>query len=324
VLLYENKAKTIGNQPPQVDAGLEQSIVWPSSANLDGTVTDDGLPAPPAAVTITWSKSSGPGDVVFTSPSTEDTSAQFSTPGTYVLQLRADDSELITTDQVIVHVASSGQRVTAGLIALYNFLEGGGTTVHDVSGVGTPLDLTVAQPSNVTWGDVGLSVDSPALISPGGPATKIHGAVVSSNAITVEAWINPANVTQDGPARVVTMSIDQSNRNFTLGQGQYGALPPDVINVRLRTTSTDDDGEPSVTTPAGDITPDLTHVVYTRDSAGNAVVYVNNAQSIVDVVGGSVSNWNSGYPLALANELTGDRPWIGTLHLVAFYNRSLV
>ena len=37
-----------GNQSPTVDAGPNQTIVFPGSAILDSTVTDDGQPNPPA------------------------------------------------------------------------------------------------------------------------------------------------------------------------------------------------------------------------------------------------------------------------------------
>ena len=50
------------NQPPSVNAGTDQTITLPAAANLDGTVTDDGLPGP---FTTTWSKFSGPGTVTF-------------------------------------------------------------------------------------------------------------------------------------------------------------------------------------------------------------------------------------------------------------------
>jgi hypothetical protein len=39
------------NSAPVVDAGLDQTITLPAAATLDGTVTDDGLPNPPGAVT---------------------------------------------------------------------------------------------------------------------------------------------------------------------------------------------------------------------------------------------------------------------------------
>ena len=43
------------NQSPVVDAGTDQSISLPNQATLDGTVSDDGFPLPPA-LTTTWSQ----------------------------------------------------------------------------------------------------------------------------------------------------------------------------------------------------------------------------------------------------------------------------
>ena len=65
------------NQAPSVNAGADQTITLPSSATLDGTVTDDGLPNPPATVTTTWSKVSGPGTATFGNASAVDTTASF-------------------------------------------------------------------------------------------------------------------------------------------------------------------------------------------------------------------------------------------------------
>ena len=79
------------NQPPQVNAGSDQTITLPSSANLDGTVTDDGLPNPPGAFTAIWTKQGGPGNVTFGNANMVDTTAQFSLPGVYILRLSADD-----------------------------------------------------------------------------------------------------------------------------------------------------------------------------------------------------------------------------------------
>jgi hypothetical protein len=98
------------NQPPTVNAGPDQTITLPSSANLDGTVTDDALPNPPAAVTSAWTKLSGPGTVTFANPANIDTTATFTDPGTYVLQLAANDGSVSTFDnvQVVVQPAPTG------------------------------------------------------------------------------------------------------------------------------------------------------------------------------------------------------------------------
>jgi PKD domain len=95
------------NKAPTVNAGPDLTITLPASATLNGTASDDGLPNPPATLTVTWSKISGPGTVTFTSPNAKVTTATFSTAGTYVVQLKASDSVLTATDtaQVTVNAA---------------------------------------------------------------------------------------------------------------------------------------------------------------------------------------------------------------------------
>ena len=92
------------NTPPDVDAGPNQTITLPANANLDGTVDDDGLPLPPN-VTTTWSVvGTPPGNVTFGDFTAIDTTASFTAPGLYVLQLTADDGELTSNDTVQIVV----------------------------------------------------------------------------------------------------------------------------------------------------------------------------------------------------------------------------
>ena len=51
-------------------------------------------------------------------------------------------------------------RVDEGLIVLYEFDEGSGATVSDSSGVAQALDLSIADPANVTWSPGYLTIDS--------------------------------------------------------------------------------------------------------------------------------------------------------------------
>lgn len=109
VTVTVNPTSGATNKAPVVNAGADQTVTLTGGVSLSGTVTDDGLPNPPATTTITWSKVSGPGTVTFTSPNAASTQATFSQTGTYVLALKGDDSALSTTDQVQVIVnADSG------------------------------------------------------------------------------------------------------------------------------------------------------------------------------------------------------------------------
>ncbi len=100
--------QTIQNQAPSVNAGPAQTITLPNTATLKGTVTDDGLPNPPGVVTTLWSKVSGPGTVTFGNPNAVDTTADFSSAGTYVLRLTATDGALSMSSDLTITVKSQG------------------------------------------------------------------------------------------------------------------------------------------------------------------------------------------------------------------------
>ncbi|HET6443307.1 MAG TPA: putative Ig domain-containing protein [candidate division Zixibacteria bacterium] len=91
------------NDPPMAYAGSDDTISLPAEATLDGTVSDDGLPAPPNLVT-TWTVVSGPGLVNFGDDRAVDTTASFTSAGTYVLRLTAGDGEFDVSDEVTITV----------------------------------------------------------------------------------------------------------------------------------------------------------------------------------------------------------------------------
>jgi K319-like protein len=84
-------------------------VTLPNAASLNGSVSDDGLPNPPGAVTTTWSVVSGPGTVTFGDAGAVVTTASFSAAGTYVLRLTASDSVLSSSDDATVTVNTGGQ-----------------------------------------------------------------------------------------------------------------------------------------------------------------------------------------------------------------------
>jgi hypothetical protein len=100
------------NLGPDVDAGTDQNVTFPSPASLAGTVTDDGEPAPPL-VTVGWEKISGPGTVTFTDATRADTTATFALAGSYVLRLRADDGAIKTFNDVTITTAPPSVAVDA-------------------------------------------------------------------------------------------------------------------------------------------------------------------------------------------------------------------
>ena len=215
-------------------------------------------------------------------------------------------------------------RAADGLQAIYYFNEGIGNVVFDHAPAEPKLDLVIGETQTVSWlPGGGLDLNAATLIASPGPAEKINAACVASDEITMELWVDPVTWDQEGPARMFTVSEDPGNRNASLSHGQYGSYPNTVFGMRLRTTETSDNGTPGINSPEGSLTGNLQHVVYTRDAAGNARIYVDGQESVAGITGGTHDNWNSSYRLGIGAEMDGSRFWLGTIHLAAVYDRAL-
>ena len=228
------------------------------------------------------------------------------------ISLLSDEDQAYIRDRTF-----SGSRAVEGLLALYDFGSNEGSVVKDVSGVEPALDLQIANNKAVKWGKGSLEIIGQTMIRSIKVPTKIIKTVKGTGELTVEVWVRPANLKQDGPARILTISKDTSNRNFTLGQdgGNY--------DLRLRTSKTSRNGLPSLASPAKSVTMTLTHLAYSRERSGKARFYVNGKQLAEKTVAGDLKDWDGNYRLALGNEFSNNRAWQGSYHLIAIYGRAL-
>ena len=198
---------------------------------------------------------------------------------------------------------------------LYTFEEGDGDTIGDVSGVGEPLDLTIADVGAVSWESGALVLQDGTIATSSGPATKIIDACKDSNELTLEAWL-VAESARPGPTTpVVTVSQDSDFRNFMLAQTGV------AWDVRVRMADTNEAGSPGTSSPS--VATRVVHVVYTLDGDGQVMIYADGVGRGPVPRGGDLSGWDDQYGLALGNEMTEDAPWAGSLHLVAVYCAAL-
>ena len=109
------------NIPPVVNAGADQTAALSIAVNLNGTYSDDGLPNPPGFTTVNWSVVSGPGTVSFNDSSAQQTTAEFSSAGVYVLRLTANDSALSASDDIQITIEQSNAVCPAGSIDFNQF-----------------------------------------------------------------------------------------------------------------------------------------------------------------------------------------------------------
>ncbi|MEO2002619.1 MAG: LamG-like jellyroll fold domain-containing protein [Candidatus Poribacteria bacterium] len=144
---------------------------------------------------------------------------------------------------------------------------------------------------------------------------RLLDAFRNANALTVEATITPHDLSQEGPARIMTFSSGSGSRNFTLGQ-QGGHLI-----FRLRTTQSGTNGtNPEIT--LGPLLARESHRVTVTYSPGRLIYYLDGEKVTETAsVQGDFSTWSAQH-LLFGDEWDGMRVWRGTLEGVALYARE--
>jgi hypothetical protein len=216
-------------------------------------------------------------------------------------------------------VASGGNRYENSQIALWEFKTGQGATAFDTSGVEPAINLTLS--GGYEWfGGWGVTISNGKAQGSTATSKKLHDLIRATGEYSIEAWVVPANVTQE-MARIVSYSGGDNARNFTLQQTLYD------YNFRHRSTETDLNGDPPLSTPSADevLQASLQHVVATYSPVDGRRIYVNGVlvTEADPVAGGSLVDWQDTFALVLGNEASNDGLWQGTFRLVAIHNRVL-
>ncbi|MFC1748738.1 LamG domain-containing protein [Pseudomonadota bacterium] len=221
-------------------------------------------------------------------------------------------------------VASGGSRHEEDVIALYEFKTGEGNVIYDSSGVEPSLHLQLSGLDEVDYrwvGGWGLEfVDSKAQGTTAA-SKKLYDFVRATGEYSIEAWVVPANVTQEGPARIITYSAGTDERNFTLGQTLYN------YEFMHRSSTTDGNGDPSLSTADADedLQASEQHVVATFDAINGRRLYVNGVftDDLDPEASGSLADWDDTFAFVLGDEVTNNRTWQGKIRLVAIHKRAL-
>jgi hypothetical protein len=216
-------------------------------------------------------------------------------------------------------LAAGGNRFEDAQIALWEFKTGNGTIAYDTSGVDPAIDLNFS--GGVTWfGGWGITITDGKAQASTTASAKLFDIIQESGEFSIEAWVVPANVTQE-EARIVSYSAGTTQRNFTLQQMLYD------YQLQLRTTETSLNGDPALSTPSADevLQATLQHVVATYDPINGRRIYVNGSlvTQIDPVPGGTLIDWQDTFALVLGNEASGDGLWQGTLRLAAIHRRAM-
>lgn len=196
-----------------------------ATAALDGTVNDvDGDP-----LSSTWTKVSGPGNVVFGDASAVDTTATFRTAGVYVLRLTADDLTAQGSDDVTITVTDDTPGNNAPVASNDTVTVDEDTSValilNATDADGDTLSYsTVTDPANgvLTGTAPNLTYTPNADFSGSDSFTfKANGGQADSNVATVSITVNAVNdapvasdnavVTDEDTALAITLSATDAD-----------------------------------------------------------------------------------------------------------------
>jgi hypothetical protein len=230
-------------------------------------------------------------------------------------------------------VGSSGGRFEGQQIALWRFLEGEGSVISDTSGINPGISLRIkgveGSSGDFNWiGGGGIQFAGAVAYGDASTSRKLFEMIAPGGEYTLEAWVLPANVTDEN-REIVAYGDGAAGRNFMLGQFQYD------YRYYNRSSATNSRGEPALSTNPDDevLQSALQHVVATYDPVNGRRLYVNGefTGDVQEGDRGTLANdWSSNYEIVLGNNLAqvdpanpASRAWRGTLRMVAVHNRVL-
>ncbi len=244
------------------------------------------------------------------------------------IQVNEVDEDLVVSKAVGLSdafVLTSGGRIDSEIVAKYEFKTGKGSTAYDTSGSGIDLNLL----GNVDWSSAwGVKIDDGGrLQATTANSRKLSNHIMSTGEYSIEAWVIPDSVdqgpNQNDPARIVSYSSGNDERNFTLGQYESN------YSFLNRSDKSDINGLDELATPdaAEALQATLQHVVVTFSPLDGRKIYVNGM--LVDVndpdKGAVLKDWDNGFAFVLGNETTGATltQWKGSIRFVAMHKRAL-
>ena len=130
---------------------------------------------------------------------------------------------------------------------------------------------------------------------------------IERSALHVSLEVRASHAEQLGPARIFTLSLDPYLRNLTVGQERS-----DLI-VRMRNPSTSINGMPSYVIKNLFSSPGWHQIDVSIMPTSISILVDSDVVRTVCLPDSPLSEWSPHYRLALGNELTGNRAWLGDI-----------
>jgi len=208
---------TQSNESPFVYAGVDQTVILPAAVELDGFVSDDGLPVPPGTLITTWSLVSGPGSVVFDNVNLVDTTVHFSVAGSYMLRLSASDGQYTSSDEVSILV---GQTYSLDIKIIDKYDEAEENTSGYVYRTSTDLELVYDKTlQTVGMRFRGISIPKGATITNAYIQFTVDSVSSEATSLVIKAQA------ADNPGAFTSIAYDVSTRPVGTAYAAWEPVP---------------------------------------------------------------------------------------------------
>lgn len=158
-------------------------------------------------------------------------------------------------------------------------------------------------------GDGSVLFEDPGLLRSDGAPDWVREAM-DLHAIEMTLEVKPALIGQAGPARILTLSKDAGERNFTLGQAGTRLI------FRLRHPGTNENGIPAFQVD-GVFDSTAWRTLQVRVAEGTLHIAVDGQVRLEESLPpDALAGWDASYAVGVGNEITGTRPWLGTVRRV--------
>lgn len=164
--------------------------------------------------------------------------------------------------------------------------------------------------TGVTFGKSGMLLST-------APAPTLHATLTSGSGLTVAVWFISQSIEQRELSRIFTYSLDPWRRNFALGQNGPN------LYIRIKLTKVGRHADTLLVQAENVVRPGERQFVALTYDFKTLRIFVDGKERAAVDRPGHFLDWDPLSYLAVGNEVTGARPWLGTVEAAAIFDAAL-
>jgi VanZ family protein len=163
----------------------------------------------------------------------------------------------------------------------------------------------------------GATFELPGMLLSTAPAPALHATLTKGSGLTVAVWFSSQSFDQKELSRIFTYSLDPWRRNFALGQNGPN------LYIRIKLTRGGRHADTLLVQAENVIRPGARQLVVMTYDFKTLRIFVDGKERAAVDRPGHFLDWDPLSYLAVGNEVTGARPWLGTVEAAVIFRAAL-